>query len=123
MPAILPYSELRIDSRKNTCLSMASECVRILCGAQLYCTFLCLGWHFSTCLTLLEDRTPANNIEEHVEETQRRQQHHLTMMYSVLHIVGWHYLSNATSLIRPRLFYVCFIVSRITIICLIIYHL
>ena len=30
---------------------------------------------------------------------------------------GWHYWSNATCLIRPHLFYACFVVSRITIIC------
>ena len=33
------------------------------------------------------------------------------------HPIGWHYLSNATCLIRPHLFYALFIVSRITIIC------
>ena len=31
--------------------------------------------------------------------------------------IGWHYLSNDTCLIRPPLFYVCFVVSRIAIIC------
>ena len=30
---------------------------------------------------------------------------------------GWHYLSNAICLIRPRLCYICFFVSRTTIIC------
>ena len=35
---------------------------------------------------------------------------------SLIHI-RWHYLSNATCLIRPHLFYVCFAVPRITIIC------
>ena len=35
-------------------------------------------------------------------------------------ILGWHYSSNATCLIRPRLFYVFFAVSRITVICNII---
>ena len=33
---------------------------------------------------------------------------------------GWHYLSDATCLIRPRLFYALFIVSRITTLCQII---
>ena len=28
--------------------------------------------------------------------------------------IGWHYLSNATCLIRPHLFYACLVVSRIT---------
>ena len=32
-------------------------------------------------------------------------------------MIGWHYLSNATCLIRPRLFYALFIVSRIIMIC------
>ena len=33
-------------------------------------------------------------------------------------IIGWHYLSNATCLIRPcHLFVVFFVVSRITITC------
>ena len=36
---------------------------------------------------------------------------------------GWHYLSNATCLIRPHLFCVFFVVSRIVIICYIICHL
>ena len=31
--------------------------------------------------------------------------------------IGWHYLSNATCLIRPRLFYALFAVSRIIIVC------
>ena len=35
-------------------------------------------------------------------------------------MTGWHYLSNATCLIRPRLFYVLFVVSRIALICYII---
>ena len=35
---------------------------------------------------------------------------------------GWHYLSNATRLMRPRLFYACFVVSRTTTICYIIRH-
>ena len=30
---------------------------------------------------------------------------------------GWHYLSNATCPIRPRLFHACFVESRITILC------
>ena len=30
---------------------------------------------------------------------------------------GWHYLSNATCLLRPRLFYAWFVVSRTIIIC------
>ena len=34
--------------------------------------------------------------------------------------VGWHYLSNATCLIRPHLSYELFIVSRITVTCYII---
>ena len=37
-------------------------------------------------------------------------------------IIGWHYLSNATCLMRPRLFYVRFVVSRITILCYIVRH-
>ena len=37
-------------------------------------------------------------------------------------LLGWHYLSDATCLIRPRLFYVLFVVSRITITCRIIHH-
>ena len=36
--------------------------------------------------------------------------------------VGWHYLSNATRLMQPHLFYASFVVSRITITCYIIYH-
>ena len=32
-------------------------------------------------------------------------------------LLGWHYLSNATCLMRPRLFYALCIVSKITIIC------
>ena len=39
----------------------------------------------------------------------------------VIHIchstIGRHYLSNATCLTRPRLFYVLFVVSRTIIIC------
>ena len=37
-------------------------------------------------------------------------------------LLGWHYLSNATCLIRPHVFYALFIVSRIIIICYIIRH-
>ena len=37
-------------------------------------------------------------------------------------LVGWHYLSNATRLIRHRSCYVLFVVSRSTIICQIIRH-
>ena len=37
-------------------------------------------------------------------------------------MLGWHYLSNASCLIRPRLFYACFVVSRIAILCYIICH-
>ena len=36
-------------------------------------------------------------------------------------VMGWHYLSNATCLIRPHLLYACFVVSRI-ISCYIIRH-
>ena len=36
--------------------------------------------------------------------------------------VGWHYLSNATCLMRPRSFYARFVASRITIVCYIIRH-
>ena len=35
---------------------------------------------------------------------------------------GWHYLSNATSLIRPHSFYALFVVPRIITICYIIRH-
>ena len=35
---------------------------------------------------------------------------------------GWHYLSNATCLIRPRVFYACFVVSGSTTTCCIIRH-
>ena len=34
--------------------------------------------------------------------------------------LGRRYLSDATCLIRPHLFYACFVVSRITIICYIV---
>ena len=37
-------------------------------------------------------------------------------------VLGWHYLTNATCLIRPRLFYGCFVVSRIAIIRYVIRH-
>ena len=40
----------------------------------------------------------------------------------VLRSVGWHYSSEATRMMRPRLFYASFVVSRITIICYIIRH-
>ena len=33
-----------------------------------------------------------------------------------------HYLSNATRLMRPHLFYACFVVSMITMTCYIIRH-
>ena len=36
--------------------------------------------------------------------------------------LGWHYLSNATCLIQPHLFYACFVVSRITTLCYMIRH-
>ena len=39
-----------------------------------------------------------------------------------LPLVGWHYLSNATRLMRPHLLYEVFLVSRITIICNILRH-
>ena len=39
-----------------------------------------------------------------------------------LKLGGTNYLSNATCLIRPRLFYALFTVSRITIICKSIRH-
>ena len=35
---------------------------------------------------------------------------------------GWHYLSNATCLMRPHLFSVFFVVPRVTISCYIIRH-
>ena len=35
---------------------------------------------------------------------------------------GWHYLSNATCLTRPRLFYACFVVSGIAKTCYIFRH-
>ena len=35
---------------------------------------------------------------------------------------GWRYLSRATCLMRPRLFYVCFVLSRIIISRYIIHH-
>ena len=38
----------------------------------------------------------------------------------MLQSIGWHYLSNATCLIRPHFFYVLFIVPRITMICYIL---
>ena len=42
---------------------------------------------------------------------------------SMEEVLGWHYLSNATRLIRTHLFCALFIVSRITILCNIIRHL
>ena len=36
--------------------------------------------------------------------------------------IGWYYLSNATCLMRPRLFYAMLVVSMIIIICYIIRH-
>ena len=36
------------------------------------------------------------------------------------YIFGRHYLSNATCLVRPRLLYACFVVSRTTIACYIV---
>ena len=32
-------------------------------------------------------------------------------IYMSCRAIGWHYLSNATCLIRPRLFYACFVVK------------
>ena len=40
----------------------------------------------------------------------------------VLQSLGWHYLSNATCLIRPHLFHALSVVSRITIVCQTIRH-
>ena len=37
-------------------------------------------------------------------------------------IAGWHYSSNATCLMRPRLFYVLFVVSRTTITCYVLHR-
>ena len=38
-------------------------------------------------------------------------------------LFGWHYLSKATSLIRPHLFYVCYVcLARIAILCYILRH-
>ena len=37
-------------------------------------------------------------------------------------LFGRHYLSNATCLIRPHLFFACFVASRITITCYMIRH-
>ena len=37
-------------------------------------------------------------------------------------VFGWHYLSNATCLIRPHALYVFVVVSRTTIICHLICH-
>ena len=36
--------------------------------------------------------------------------------------IGWHYLSNAACLIRPRLFYALSVVSRTIINCYMIHH-
>ena len=36
--------------------------------------------------------------------------------------IGWQYLSNATRLMRPRLFHARFVMSRITISCHMIRH-
>ena len=38
-------------------------------------------------------------------------------------LLGWLYLSNATCLMRPHLFYACFVAPRITITCYMIRHL
>ena len=45
-----------------------------------------------------------------------------THIYTYVYIatppaIGWHYLSNTTCLMRPHLFDVCFVVSRIIILC------
>ena len=37
-------------------------------------------------------------------------------------VLGWHFLSDATCLIRPHLFCARFVVSRITPICYMIHH-
>ena len=37
-------------------------------------------------------------------------------------LIGWYYLSNAPGLIRPRLFYACFVVSRIANNCYTLRH-
>ena len=39
------------------------------------------------------------------------------LFYVNRRIVGWHYLSNVTCLIWPRLFYALFVVSMITMNC------
>ena len=36
--------------------------------------------------------------------------------------IGWHYLSNATCLMRPHVFYVLLVASRSTIVCYILHH-
>ena len=41
---------------------------------------------------------------------------------SQLCVLWWHYLSNATCLTRPHVFYACFVVSRSTISCYTIRH-
>ena len=46
----------------------------------------------------------------------------LVLVLVLVIITGWHYLSNATCLVRPRLFYACFVVSRTTIIRYMILH-
>ena len=50
----------------------------------------------------------------------RVQRHDPQHLLDLLVVLGQHYLSNATCLIRPPLCYVCFVVSRSTIHCCII---
>ena len=48
---------------------------------------------------------------------ERRAAQDRPMFMLRLVIFGWHYVSNATCPMRPRLFYTFFVVSRMTMIC------
>ena len=74
---------------------------------------LMLPWRpLSTCTRISRARLPRDVVLCHVA------------LLSPFHVMlfGWHYLSNATCPMRPHLFYACFVVSRIAIICYILRH-
>ena len=78
-------------------LRCVSTIVKAICIAGLSSEYACVN----TCATIIYDIWLIP----------------YTIAWRHHHKVGWHYLSNATCLMRPPWLYVCFVVSRIMLIC------
>ena len=107
--------EVVVDVLLLLLLLVALRVYVFMCVFMCCCICACVYVFVCICVCVFEGAAC-----EVREELGRRRK--LVMFLAGHADLGWHYLSNATCLIRPRSSSVCFVVSRITIVCKHIRH-